>query len=260
MKMSSLETCTDGLPPLPSPTVTIPLYIYPSPGSWEPLHIAISENPDLEFYIILNPNNGPGGRVPDARYVTEIARLRMAPNTTLFGYVHISWGKREQDCVTGDISNWAAWACHPTIDIHVDGIFLDEAPSCVTFLEHIRALRQHATTAFSGNVIFWTNPGVPVDSVFYAEADIINACENTYDQYTRQRSLFSIPISLRSKTSIMVHDYSGSTEQLHLQAEKLQHTGFHLALITTDTDYTKFSAMWFEFLTALKKGSTKTAQ
>jgi hypothetical protein len=252
-QMSSIEPCEEvrfRTPPTP-PTVTVPLYIYPSPGSWEPLHVAIAANPGLHFFIILNPNNGPGGSIPDACYVAEVARLRTPANTTLFGYIHMSWGQREYNHVIADISTWADWARYPDCDIHVDGIFVDEAPSSVAFLEHVRGLKQHAKTVFPVNVILWTNPGVPVDSAFYAEADIINACENYYDHYIRQKSVFSVPVSLRSKTSMMIHHYTGSTKQLCLDVDTLLRAGYRLALVTTDPDYTNFSTMWLEFLAAL---------
>jgi hypothetical protein len=248
--MLPLETCEEPLFRT-SPTVTVPLYIYPSPGSWDPLHDAIATNPDLHFCIILNPSNGPGSSVPDSRYIAEVARLRTPANTTLFGYVHMSWGQREYNHVIADISTWAAWASYPDYDIHVDGIFLDEAPSSVAFLEHVRGLKQHAKTVFSGNIILWTNPGVPIDSAFYAEADIINACEDNYDHYMRQESIFSVQVSLRSKTSMMIHHYTGSTKQLCLDVETLLQAGYRLVLITTDSDYTNFSTMWLEFLAAL---------
>ena len=57
------------------PTVAIPLYIYPSPQAWEPLHNAIVDNPSVTFQIIINPNNGPGSAAPDANYIAEVARL-----------------------------------------------------------------------------------------------------------------------------------------------------------------------------------------
>ncbi|KAH6612972.1 Spherulation-specific family 4 [Boeremia exigua] len=233
------------------PTVTVPLYIYPGPGSWNPLHVAIATNPGLHFCIIINPSNGPGSPVPDANYIAEVARLRAPANTTLFGYVHMTWGQRDYNHVVADISTWAAWAGYPECDIHVDGIFVDEAPSSVAFLKYMKGLKQHARTVFSGNAILWTNPGVPVDSAFYAEADIINACENSHDHYTRQKLISSVPMSLRSKTSLMIHHYTRSTKQLRLDVEALLRAGYHFAFITTDVGYTYFSTMWLDFIAAL---------
>jgi hypothetical protein len=115
----------------------------------------------------------------------------------------MSWGQREYSHVIADISTCPDSARYPDCDIHVDGIFVDESPSSVAFLEHIRGLKQHVKTVFPGNVILWTNPGIPVNSAFYAETDIINACENNYDHYIRQKSGFSVPVSLRPKTSMM---------------------------------------------------------
>ncbi|KAF2993833.1 hypothetical protein E8E13_002478 [Curvularia kusanoi] len=211
----------------------------------------MSENPGLNFYIILNPGNGPGNSIPDANYVAEVARLRMMPNATLFGYVHVSWGERERSRVNADISAWAAWKRCSYPDIHMDGIFLDEAPSSIRFLEYVRSIKQYAAIAFSKSIMLWSNPGVPVDSAFYAEADIINACEEKHDRHMLQKILSSTPALQQSKTSILIHDYNGSTQQLCLDVQALRYAGYGSALITTDSNYTKFSDMWSEFVTAL---------
>jgi hypothetical protein len=249
--MRSPGAFEDGPPALTSPTIAVPLYIYPSPGSWEPVHTAISRNPGLNFHIILNLSNGPGNSIPDANYVAEVARLRMMPNATLFGYVHVSWGKQDHDRVNADTSTWSAWNRYSYADIHVDGIFLDEAPSSIAFLEHIRIIKRYAAIAFSKSIILWSNPGVPVDSRFHAEAEIINTCEDKYDHQVLQKSLFSIPVRKQSETSILVHDYTGSIQQLCLDVQALRYAGYRSALITTDSNYTNFSEMWLEFVSAL---------
>lgn len=253
------ETFEIEIPPPNPPIITIPLYIYPSPGAWEPLHVEIARNPNLHYYVILNPSNGPGSPMPDAHYIAETARLRMAANTTLFGYVHMSWGERKHDQIVADISTWAAWAHLVNPNIRMDGIFLDEAPSSVAFLEHIKSLKQHARRAFAGDIILWTNPGVPVDSAFYADADVINACEDSHNHWMLERPIFSIPISLRPKTSIIIHDYTGSTTQLRVDTETLRHAGYCMALITTDSNYTRFSATWHEFVALLAKKTRRTS-
>lgn len=41
--------------------ILLPLYIYPSSGVWDPVYDAISDNPDVTFRVIVNPDSGPGG-------------------------------------------------------------------------------------------------------------------------------------------------------------------------------------------------------
>jgi hypothetical protein len=52
VKMSSIETFEEIFLRAP-PTVTVPLYVYPSPGSWDPLHVAVAANPGLHFLSFL---------------------------------------------------------------------------------------------------------------------------------------------------------------------------------------------------------------
>ena len=230
------------------PTVAIPLYIYPSPQAWEPLHTAIVNNPSVTFQIIINPNNGPGSAVPDANYIAEVARLNSKANTTLFGYVHVSWGKRTLSDVLCDISTWSDWARFDKADIHVDGIFIDEAPSDIAFLEYMKKARAHAKTKFPEKVVVWTNPGVPVDAAFYAEADLVNSCENSHRAWSHQKHISATPENLRSKSTVMIHDYRGSSAQLRSEADNLRKAGYRACLISTDSNYTTFSRLWQEYI------------
>ena len=234
------------------PTVTIPLYIYPAPGAWDPLHTAIANNPSISFHIIINPNNGPGAAVPDANYIAEVARLNSQANTTLFGYVHVTWGRRALQDVLADISTWSAWAGFPDADIHVDGIFVDEAPSDTAYFGYMRDARRHATQAFADKkALVWTNPGVPVDAAFYAEADLVNSCENDYRTWSSQQDTAATPDVLRAKSTIMLHNYHGSPAQLRNDADRLRRAGYRAFLISTDSNYTSFSRMWKEYVATM---------
>lgn len=128
---------------MPSSAVLVPLYIYPFPGAWTPLYHAIEANPSTQFLVIINPGNGPGpSSLPDANYCHEIPKLRSHSNVAVFGYVHVSWGRRDLDEVRRDVEIYAAWPEHqhdtfqpPCQDqnvsdtrLAIDGIFVDETP------------------------------------------------------------------------------------------------------------------------------------
>lgn len=42
-------------------SVMLPLYVYPESGAWDPVYKAISTNSGVKFYVIVNPDSGPGG-------------------------------------------------------------------------------------------------------------------------------------------------------------------------------------------------------
>ena len=43
-----------------STSVLLPLYVYPSPGVWNPVFDAITAHPNVLFYVVVNPDSGPG--------------------------------------------------------------------------------------------------------------------------------------------------------------------------------------------------------
>lgn len=100
-------------PPTPSiakPFILLPLYIYPGPGAWDPLYSAADAHPELEFWVIVNPANGPGaGALPDANYVDALVRLTALQNVKVIGYVHCSYGKRLAEDIVADVEAYGRW-------------------------------------------------------------------------------------------------------------------------------------------------------
>lgn len=90
----------------------------------------ISDHPDVNFTVVINPGNGPGpNRLPDANYTHAIPSLTSYANVRLLGYVHISYAQRDIALVRRDIETYANW---PSIssnpNLAVRGIFVDETP------------------------------------------------------------------------------------------------------------------------------------
>jgi len=133
---------------VPRSGVLVPLYVYPSPGAWDPLYNAyvrhqyftfssqlitgrISGHPRLEFTIVVNPASGPGtGSGPDGNYTREIPRLNAFANVRTVGYVSTNYTNRDLDSILGDISTYSAWSENATAgNLSMHGIFLDETPA-----------------------------------------------------------------------------------------------------------------------------------
>lgn len=219
-------------------SIAIPLYLYPSPEAWTPIFALLDKNPTVHLNLIVNPASGPGGSVPDAAYIKHVAALNTYSNVTTYGYVHVSWAERQIQDVFEDISRWADWTAYSQADIHVDGIFVDEAPSKPEKISYMRDVWKHTQTAFKNSAVVWTNPGVEVASCFYDYADLVNAFENTSDYWFKERCEGRVPGHLRTKSSVMLHSFHESGDRLDVVLHRLSKAGYHTVLLTESSDYT----------------------
>jgi hypothetical protein len=106
---------------------------------------SISACPDLQFLIIINPNNGPGAAPwwPNQDYLREIPRLNAYDNVRIVGYVHATYCQRSIENVLKDIKMYADRPqkdCRDTLE--VQGIFVDEtvnlySPKAAQYLRRI---------------------------------------------------------------------------------------------------------------------------
>lgn len=241
-------------------SIAFPLYIYPTVQTWTPLFNAIAANPSVNFSLVVNPNNGPGGPLPDLNYIECMSKLNAYDNVDLYGYVHTSWGARELSAIEADIANYEAWATVKNADIHVSGLFVDEAPSDTKYLDYMNTIDKQAKKVMTKGSRVWTNPGVPVDSRFYNAADIINAYENTFDYWTKHGGNTSIPAAQRAQSTVMIHGFKGTDAQLKTAVDAVKKDGYASAIITTDSSYTSFGTMWPDFVqfVAVAKASSSS--
>lgn len=140
--------------------VMVPLYVYPGNSTWtnpdwKAAVDAIKDNPDIHFYVVINPNSGPkntsdptgynGGYCNvynDTNYIphgcnrdwsTHLAAINKLSNAQTIGYVYTSYGQRPIEDVEADILEWAQWDMAPTWDagakdasISMHGLWFDE--------------------------------------------------------------------------------------------------------------------------------------
>ncbi|KAL4877936.1 Spherulation-specific family 4 [Aspergillus karnatakaensis] len=91
--------------------VILPLYTWPSDTTWDPVYDALAAYPDVDFYVIVNPNSGPGSSSPPAsEYVTGVETLNSYPNAHTLGYVRTNWANRDINEVKADIEVYSQWA------------------------------------------------------------------------------------------------------------------------------------------------------
>lgn len=139
--------------------VMVPLYVYPGNSTWTnpdwaAAVQAIKSNPDLHFYVVINPNSGPkntsdpsglnGGYcnvAADPNYIahgcnrdwtTHLAAINKLGNAQTIGYVYTSYGERPAADTRADILEWSqwdragTWTEGETADITMHGLWFDE--------------------------------------------------------------------------------------------------------------------------------------
>jgi len=117
-------------------SVLLPLYIYPSPSSWQPLYNAIASYPNVNFQVVVSPNVGPGSGIPDSNYIAGLAKLNGYGNVQTFGYIYSGYGNRLLSSMESDVNVYQQWNQYNTSDIHIDGVFVDG--------EYLRMLSQQS--------------------------------------------------------------------------------------------------------------------
>ncbi|KAF3906049.1 Spherulin-4 [Orbilia brochopaga] len=236
-------------PPANSRGVSIlfPLYIYPDLGCWDRVLTAVSQHPEQHFTFVINPNSGPGSEnYPDAEYIDAIAKLNVYKNVTLIGYVHASYGTRDPLQIISEIARYAAWSSHPEVDIHVSGIFVDEAPGELgddrMHLEYMELLfcgvkRAFASVGLQGYLI--TNPGKIVDKAFYKYADSIVCYEAAFKTMMFPDTLFTSidrrmsPGTPAARQGVLVHSFDGGRRQQGELVRMLVDQGVGEVYVTT---------------------------
>ncbi|KAK7028117.1 hypothetical protein VNI00_014932 [Paramarasmius palmivorus] len=97
--------------------VLFPLYIYPFQntvcGGWTRVVDAATSHPDLPFWLVINPDSGPGlpQTQPNFDWTPCIPQLRSASsNVHIIGYVHTNYGAQTLDAVNTNITTYAGWS------------------------------------------------------------------------------------------------------------------------------------------------------
>ncbi|KAG9511885.1 hypothetical protein KCV07_g9846, partial [Aureobasidium melanogenum] len=234
--------------------IALPLYVYPSDGSWQPLYDALNAFPEVVFDVIINPNSGPGGSPPDSNYVANISALNTYENVNMFGYVHTSYGSRLFSDIAVDIDTYESWSAFETHNIALGGIFVDETPASVDCFDYVNDIYIKIKTTMSRGNLVWTNPGVPVDPSYYSIADIVNAYENSFDQWSNHGGDSCILTNLHNRSSVLLHQYAPSDiSSIASDVERLMDAGYYSALLITNEQYTEFGNVWPKYASSINE-------
>ncbi|KAK3109787.1 hypothetical protein LTR53_016575 [Teratosphaeriaceae sp. CCFEE 6253] len=207
--------------------ILVPLYIYPLPNAWDALFSAAKAYPSVTFQAVINPDTGPGDSdCPNSDYVTAMAALNAIPNIQTLAYVHTAarfdcgpYGTwicpctQEPSALEANITKYQNWnvaggQCG-NADVHIDGVFFDEAPSdanCSAYMSDATAFAKSTLTRGS-TVLF--NSGQAVDPSFWAIADFINVLEDTEAAYdTADIGALDGEGVYHAQTTMILHTYT----------------------------------------------------
>jgi Spherulation-specific family 4 len=164
----------------------IPLYTYPTDGSWSAVIQAKQSYPTVPIVAIINPDSGPGSS-KDPNYATGITNLENA-GVVVLGYVATGYGTSSYSSIKNierQVHDYKSW--YPDIN----GIFFDEMSTSASEQSYYQTLESYTTslglqfnvgnpgttvdTALIGifnNLVIYENPGLPsvsdIDQYFSA--------------------------------------------------------------------------------------------
>ncbi|OCK84859.1 hypothetical protein K432DRAFT_413728 [Lepidopterella palustris CBS 459.81] len=245
-----------------NPSVLLPLYIYPSPGAWDPLYQMASENPHLKFTVVINPNSGPGdGVLPDANYTRGISILNGFSNVRTIGYVATTWASKDVNAVMQEVATYAGWATLNS-SIALCGVFFDETPAQyepghAQYLQTISDAVRKSRGLADGYVVH--NPGSVPDARYYADPQYVKMAnatvvfEETYQTWLIRESNLtegSLPYD-HGNLACLMHSVPEMTDKkLESLLEQVVGVGTHVYLTGTH-NYTSFSPQFPMFVGTL---------
>ncbi|KAH8802482.1 Spherulation-specific family 4-domain-containing protein [Xylogone sp. PMI_703] len=249
----------------PHSDVLVPLYVYPSPGAWDPLYTAASTYPKVNFIAVVNPANGPGaGAGPDGNYTREIPTLNSYANIRTVGYVSTNWAKRDLPLVLQDINRYSAWSENSTIeDLGMHGIFLDETPAqyddaSAQFLQTIESAIVSAPGLGSHPLIIH-NPGTIPDARYLSSCNLTIVFEGTYATY-QGHGMHKVISAFRASSgapreafACIVHDMPMSADDEKNLVKDLKSVAGSVFVTGLDVDYySRFWDGWLGFVGAME--------
>jgi hypothetical protein len=150
--------------------IMIPLYTYPTDGTWAAVIRAKNAHPSLPFVAIMNPNSGPGAS-RDASYATGVKDLRAA-GVVVLGYVTTGYATKSYS----EISNLEAQVSAYHEWYRVDGIFFDEMSNVAGYESYYAALDSYVRSLGMKHTA--GNPASTVPNSYVGTLDTLVAYEN----------------------------------------------------------------------------------
>jgi len=140
--------------------IVIPLYTYPTDGSWAATLQAKNAHPNVPIIAVINPSDGPGGS-SDSNYVQGVKNLQAA-GIIVIGYVATGYASQLISSLESQISSYQNW-------YSVNGIFFDEMSSVQGNEGYYSTLNTYVKSL--GMTMTMGNPGTSVPSSYIGTLD-----------------------------------------------------------------------------------------
>jgi Spherulation-specific family 4 len=223
--------------------VLLPLYSDPSSSEWSSVESTLANYPNVDFILIINPDNGPGSSL-SSDWANAVSALKSYSNALVVGYVDTGDTSRSTSEVEDDVSAYAAWptACRPS------GIFFDDVTTDdVSYYSTVAAF---VTSQISDATVL-LNPGAPASSGYFDFADQVVIYENSYSNYNSEDGA-TIPGVSASQLSIIIYSVPTSGDTLGNLVSTFLTAGYGSIYLTdADDSYDSLGSDWDTFCTLM---------
>ncbi|KAK7029914.1 Spherulation-specific family 4-domain-containing protein [Favolaschia claudopus] len=200
--------------------ILLPLYVYPGTNcaAWSPVFDAISANSNAQWYIVINPNDGPGSN--DQLYQDCVSKIPSSSNQIIMGFINTNKGN-----TLGDVDTYAGWPSSS----RPRGIFFVNITPTTSQLATSQSYISHAKS--QGFTFMGLDPGQSVsDSAYFSAADLVNTYEDSYSSFNPN----SLSGTMSKQSVILVN--SPSTGSYSSVISQLQSKGVAAVYISTVSD------------------------
>jgi len=243
--------------------------------------------------VIVNPAEKVSTPTDDWQGVVAYLRYlaQDGPTVRVIGYADSDWGKMPMDSFNKDIQAYADWAnivqdsnANP-IDIHLDGIFVDDVPGDDGTNTDSQSIYQNYTSSIrdimqldDDSIYIMLNPGGYLPPPYYTMAQQIVTYEQFYSNLNASGSIFDADANAQracdddtcppQQQTFIAHTFNGTDEDLDKLVNDIAVRGEANIFVTnwsTGPDgkgnaYPSFPTIWDRFVTAVSKAETNLQQ
>lgn len=265
--------------PLPI-NVLVPFFVNPENGGWKHLEEAyvsllldrctqsnlphsIIKHHDINFTVVVNPNDGPGNRTwPSASYIDVLKIINIYPNVQTLGYINTANGTIANATVRAQIATYAGWK-KVSAGMALRGIYFDHTPwqndhhgIAEAYLRNVSAAVKH-TDGWNGGGegVVVHNPGhIPDAGLMVDQPDITVVYEGTYDDMPERKTLHEELAAVEGKRenfAMLAHsvpkDLGRGGLRKIIERVRRDVEWLHLTDLTDDV-YAGYGSIWEEWL------------
>jgi hypothetical protein len=152
-----------------------------------------------------------------------------------------------------DITTCSNWKNYTQPDIHISGIFFDEAvyaynKTTLAYMTNITTFARNLLGPGNNTIVF--NPGEVVPSQWYSLADYIVAFENDFTAYSSAIIGYISPPQ-RPQSLIIMYGFTGSQTTQQRLVDGVVAAEIGGLFVTTQQVYTAWSTLWAQFCSSI---------